>query len=98
MYLILALGTLFIIKKPGTTDRPSDKLDYPLTQRFFKILEEVQGGASYRLEVPDGWTMTNVFHVDRLRKYQNNPLPGQANEIPPGETINDKEELRLSRS
>ena len=41
--------------------------------------------------------MTNVFHVDRLRKYQNNPLPGQANEIPPGETINDKEEFEVEK-
>lgn len=37
-------------------------------------------GYSYRLEMPGGWRGTDTFHADRLRRYDNNPLPGQ--EVP----------------
>ena len=64
----------------STTTRPSDKLDFPNTRNHYEIIEKV--GHSYRLELPQSWKGTDVFHADRLRKYDNNPLPGQALECP----------------
>ena len=79
-----------IRKKVSATDRPSDKLDYPMTRARYKIKELV--GHSYQLEVPQGWRGTDVFHADRLRRHPNNPLPGQGFEQPAGEDIEGQEE------
>lgn len=71
---------VFIIRQTVHTDRPSDKLDRPLTEQHYRIRE--MNGHSYKLEVPPGWKGTDTFHADRLRLYPNNPLPGQAPEEP----------------
>ncbi|KAJ8105804.1 hypothetical protein ONZ43_g7278 [Nemania bipapillata] len=85
---------VFIVKKRQSwaTDRPSDKLDYPLTRQHFEIIEQT-GPATFRLKVPTGWRSTDLYHADRLRKYPNNPLPGQEAEQPPGETVGPTDEL-----
>ena len=75
-----------IIKKSELTDRPSDKLSFPVTQQHYRILEKTEEGA-YRLEVPRSWKGSTVFTADRLRRYPNNPLPGQASENPASEDI-----------
>jgi hypothetical protein len=84
-----------IIKRTWVTDRPSDKLDFPLTKRSYKITE--MNGHSYRLEVPHGWRGSETFHADRLRRYPNNPLPGQETDNPDAETVNDGEEWEVER-
>lgn len=78
---------VLILKKRQTwkTDRPSDKLDYPMTQQKFKIIGKE--GNTYTLEVPSTWRASDKYHADRLRKYPNNPLPGQQAENPQGEVI-----------
>lgn len=76
---------VFIVKKVWTTDRPSDKLVYPLTRNHYRI--QARERHSYRLEVPDSWRSTRVFTADRLRKYLNNPLPGQDFERPDGDEV-----------
>jgi hypothetical protein len=81
---------VFILKKSWSTQRPSDKLDFPMTRQHFEVLST--HGNSFKLKVPDGWKATDTFNADRLRKYPNNPLPGQANENPPGEMLDDDEE------
>lgn len=79
----------FIIKKSwSTTDRPSDKLDFSLTKKSYKITQ--MKGYSYELEVPSSWRMSKIFHADRLRKDLDNPLPG------PG-IIDDEEEWEVDR-
>lgn len=75
---------VFIIKKVWSTDQASDKLVSPLTHRWFRILS--MEGFSYRLEVPPGWKGSQVFHADRLRRFEDNPLPGQAAENPDAQT------------
>jgi hypothetical protein len=43
---------MFIIKKGAvSTDRPSDKLDYPLTQTRFRITVN-KGNGAFELEMP----------------------------------------------
>lgn len=86
---------VFIIKKVWSTDRPSTKLDYPLTRSHYKI--EAMEGHSFRLEVPDQWKGTTVFPADRLRKYPNNPLPGQEAENPSPDLLDGEEEWELER-
>jgi hypothetical protein len=80
---------VYIIKRSQLTDRPSDKLDFPLTRQHFKI--KAMHGYSYELEVPANWTGTTVFPADRLRKFDNNPLPGQEAEEPDGEVLESGE-------
>ena len=43
---------VFVIKKGWSTDRPADKLDWPLTRTPLKI--KAIRGHSYELEVPKG--------------------------------------------
>lgn len=54
-------------------------------------------GHSFRLEVPDQWKGTTVFPADRLRKYPNNPLPGQEAENPSPDLLDGEEEWELER-
>lgn len=58
-------------------DRPSRKLAGPFAGPF-KVVE--QHYHSYRLKLPSSWRIHPVFHARYLRKYPNNPLPGQVNE------------------
>ncbi|KAJ2991752.1 hypothetical protein NUW58_g2405 [Xylaria curta] len=78
---------VLILKKQQSwkTDRPSDKLDYPMVQKKFKILEREDN--TFVLDVPPTWRASNRFHVDRLRKYPNNPLEGQEADNPDGEIV-----------
>jgi hypothetical protein len=85
-----------IIKQSELTSRPSDKLSFPVTQQHYKILERTATGA-YRLEVPDSWRGSAEFTADRLRRYPNNPLPGQAAENPPGEDVAGEEEWEVEK-
>ena len=84
-----------ILKRTEMTSRPSDKLDFPITQQHFRILEKV--GHAYRLEVPPSWKGTDVFTPDRLRLYPNNPLPGQAPECPDGEKVDGDTEWEVEQ-
>jgi hypothetical protein len=86
---------VFILKKTSPTDRPSDKLDFPMTKQHFKIV--AKRGWSYELEVPAGWRAQRVFHADRLRKYANNPLPGQEPPRPAGSTRRGRGRIRCGR-
>ena len=74
-------------------DRPSSNLDFPLTRLSYKIKN--MKGYSYEIEVPNNWKMSNIFRADRLRKDQNNPLPGQELERPKGELIDNHEEWEV---
>lgn len=86
---------VFIKKSWSPTDRPSDKLDFPLTRISYRI--KSMKGYSYELDVPDTWRMSKVFHADRLRKDPDNPLPGQICDKPGPEIINDEEEWEVDR-
>jgi hypothetical protein len=83
---------VYVIKKTWKTDRPSDKLDYPLAGPF-KILEMV--GHSYRLQLPTSYKVWPVFHADRLRKDPGNPLPGQTNPEPDAKEVNGELEWEV---
>ena len=85
-----------IVKQSELTSRPSDKLSFPVTQQHYKILEKTTTGA-YRLDVPESWRGSAEFTADRLRKYPNNPLPGQAAENPPGEDVAGEEEWEVEK-
>lgn len=86
---------VFIIKKIWSTDRPSEKLNFPLTQQAYRIKE--MSGYSYRLEVPQTWRGSDVYHADRLRRCADNPLPGQDFERPDAEIIDREEEFEVEQ-
>jgi hypothetical protein len=86
---------VFIIRKTWSTDRPSDKLEFPMTKQHYEI--DKLCGTSYLLKVPPGWRGCKIFHADRLRKCPNNPLPGQECERPAAEIVDDEEEWEVDR-
>lgn len=84
---------VFIVKKTYTTDRPTPKLDFPLTRNSYRIAS--MEGYSYVLSVPPSWKGTKVFHADRLRKDPKDPLPGQEYPRPPADVVGDEEEWEV---
>ena len=80
---------VYVIRKKGTlTDRPGDKLDYPMMRRPYKITRvRPENPNTFELELPGSWKGSKWFHADRLRKYPNNPMPGQDYERPTGDVI-----------
>ena len=80
---------VYLATKNLHTDRPSRKLSNPYAGPF---LVTRQVGHSYELELPSSWQIHPVFHARYLRKYDNNPLPGQENEeMEPVNIIGDDE-------
>ena len=77
---------VFVLKRTWTTDQSSDVLTFPLTQQAYTI--KALRGHSFELDVPSDWRGTKVFHADRLRKFADDPLPGQTAEQPQGEQVN----------
>jgi hypothetical protein len=75
-------------------ERPSRKLADQWTGPF-KILEQV--GHSYRLDLPKGSRIHDVFAPDVLMKDPNNPLPGQEPPEPPGEVIAGEQEWEVDK-
>jgi transposase InsO family protein len=61
----------------------------------FKILEQV--GHSYRLELPPGSQIHDVFAPDVLRKDPKDPLPGQESAKPPPQIIQGQEEWEVDK-
>jgi transposase InsO family protein len=59
----------------------------------FKILEQI--GHTYRLELPVGSKIHNVFSPDVLLKYPNTPLVGQENPKPSADIIQGQEEWEV---
>lgn len=87
---------VFILKRAGTAaDRPSDKLDFPLTRTYFTILS--RDGETFALDMPPSWTGSNLFHADRLKKYPDNPVPGQSAEQPEAEEIDGEEQWEVDK-
>jgi len=85
---------VYVIKKTWKTDRPSDKLDYPLAGPF-KVTKMV--GHSYQLELPTSYKIWPIFHADRLRKDPGNPLPGQVNMEPDTIKVNGELEWEVGQ-
>ncbi len=83
-----------MIKKTWKTDRPLDKLDYPLASPF-EILEIV--GHLYRLKLPASYRVWPVFYTDRLCKDPGNPLPGQVNPELDAKEVNGELEWEVEK-
>ncbi len=83
---------VYLSTKNLKTDRPSRKLAEQWTGPF-RIKEQV--GNSYRLELPAGSRIHDVFAPDVLMKDPNTPLPGQENPKPPAEIIEGSEEWEV---
>lgn len=80
---------VYLSAKNLKSDRPSRKLS-DQWKGPYDILEKV--GNSYRLKLPEGSRIHDVFAPDVLTKDPNNPLPGQENPKPGGERIAGQEE------
>ena len=65
-------------------DRPSRKLAFK-RKGLYKVLKQVE--YSYRLKLPLGSDIHNVFAPKLLEKASNNPLPGQEPPRPDGDII-----------
>ena len=63
---------VFLRKKGFSTTAPTTRLDSQFAGPF-KILEE--RGHNYVLDIPPSFKGKNLFHADRVRKADINPLP-----------------------
>lgn len=87
------VGDMVFLRKNGfSTTAPTTRLESQWVGPF-KIKEE--RGYSYVLDLPSSYTMSNLFHADRLRKASNNPLPQQYQVPPPPEDINGEPEFEV---
>lgn len=75
--------------------RPSAKLDY---KRFgpFTIAQKISDTA-YRLELPMGWTIHDVFHVSCLIPVREDTIPGRRQPPPPPVQMEGGEEVEIER-
>jgi hypothetical protein len=80
---------VYLSSKNLKTDRPSRKLAEQWKGPF-DILEQV--GNLYRLKLPKGSRIHDVFAPNILTKDPSNPLPGQESPKPGGEVIASQEE------
>ena len=85
---------VFLDTKNMAIDRPSRKLAAKW-EGPFKVLEKV--GHSYRLQLPVGSRIHDVFAPDLLCKDPQDPLPGQEAPKPPGEPIQGVEEWEVDQ-
>jgi len=76
------------------SERPSRKLSDKWMGPF-TVLEQV--GSSYRLELPKGSRIHDVFAPNLLCKDPQDPLPGQEPPKPPGIPVNGAEEWEVSK-
>ena len=83
---------VYLSTKNLTVSRPSRKLS-ELWEGPFEVLEQV--GNSYRLKLPRGSKIHDVFAPDVLKKDPDDPLPGQPPPNPPGEPIQGVEEWEV---
>jgi RNase H-like domain found in reverse transcriptase/Reverse transcriptase (RNA-dependent DNA polymerase)/Integrase zinc binding domain/Integrase core domain len=83
---------VYLSTKNLKTLRPSRKLA-DKWQGPFEVLEKV--GYSYRLRLPPGSSLHDVFAPELLSKDPDNPLPGQESPKPSGEVINGEEEWEV---
>lgn len=83
---------VYLSTKNLKVTRPSRKLANKW-EGPFEIIEKV--GNSYRLRLPQGSTIYDVFAPELLRKDPNDPLPGQEAAKPPAVTIAGQEEWEL---
>jgi transposase InsO family protein len=83
---------VYLSTKNLKINRPSRKLSEQWTGPF-EVLEQV--GHSYRLKLPPGSNIHDVFAPDVLSKDPNNPLPGQANPNPPAVIVEGEQEWEV---
>lgn len=77
------------------------KLDYNkkiTTKREgpFEIIEVLKP-VNYRLRLPEGWRIHNVFHANLLTPYRENPIHGPNFTQPPPDLVDDHEEWEVER-
>ena len=75
---------VFILKDGWHTNRLNRKLDTQLLS-LQTITERI--GNAYKLDLPEHWKLHLVFYADRLKRYPDDPLPGQQNKPNPPEEI-----------
>ena len=76
------------------TNWPSKKLDQK-RYRPFTIKEEIRQG-TYRLELPEGWAIHNVFNEDLLTRCKKAEFASQHKDsAPPPDIINEEKEYKV---
>ena len=76
------------------TTRPMKKLE-PKKYGPFRILQKI-GRAAYKVKLPPGWRIHNVFNEILLSPFQPPKFPGQRQyTFPPPDIINDEDEFEV---
>lgn len=86
---------VFLERADLRSTRPSAKLDF---RRFgpFKVSQKVSDTA-YRLDLPDGWTIHNVFHVSCLIPVRQDTIPGRRQDPPPPVMVEGEQQQEIER-
>lgn len=86
---------VFLERTDLRSTRPSHKLDF---RRFgpFRISQKLSDTA-YRLELPDGWSIHDVFHVSCLIPMNEDTIVGRRQEPPPPIIVEGSEEVEIER-
>jgi hypothetical protein len=86
---------VWLWRKHVKMTRPSSKLDYKLIGPD-TILERV-GSRAYKLDLPPGVKIHQVFHISLLEpaRPQNEPIAGHLQPLPPPVIIDDEEEWEV---
>ena len=85
---------VYLSAKNLKSSRPSRKLGQQWVGPY-TVLERV--GHAFRLELPPGSQIHDVFSPDVLIKAPNNPLPGQEQPEPSGEVVDGVEEWEVEK-
>jgi hypothetical protein len=89
------VGDLVMVQKKGwRTDRPTTRLDSQQVGPY-KILRKK--GFSFEVDLPSSFKGSHTMHASRLRRFENDPLPGQHVEPPPPEVIDSEPEWEVER-
>lgn len=86
---------VFLERADLRSTRPCEKLDF---RRFgpFKVSQKISDTA-YRLDLPDGWNIHNVFHVSCLIPVRVDTIAGRRQEPPPPVIVKGEEQQEIER-
>lgn len=87
---------VFLERTDLCSDRPNRKLDFKRFGPFAVVTQKISDTA-YRLALPDGWAIHDVFHVSCLIPVREDTILGRRQVPPPPVQMETGEEVEIER-